>query len=193
MYENVILHKTFNISKGDDIVINEHVNIPRRSMTGILCLFTENFVAGTRDSEKFVNLKITSVNFNIDGMPSKLYSNGMVPGDFWENVGTFLEEALRDRFVCGLRSKQAQKKLLAESKLTWQKALEMATAMESAEKQANQFRTQGTPVNVNAMPARFTKDKKKTQKEQKPCFRCGGSHAPQVCRYQRRKVSLLSI
>ena len=115
MYENVILHKTFNISKGDDIVINEHVNIPRRSMTGILCLFTENFVAGTRDSEKFVNLKITSVNFNIDGMPSKLYSNGMVPGDFWENVGTFLEEALRDRFVCGLRSKQAQKKLLAES------------------------------------------------------------------------------
>ena len=98
--------------------------------------------------------------------------------------GTFLEEALRDRFVCGLRSKQAQKKLLAESKLTWQKALEIATAMESAEKQANQFRTQGTPVNVNAMPARFTKDKKKTQKEQKPCFRCSGSHAPQVCRFK---------
>ena len=101
--------------------------------------------------------------------------------------GTFLEEALRDRFVCGLRSKQAQKKLLAESKLTWQKALEIATAMESAEKQANQFRTQGTPVNVNAMPARFTKDKKKTQKEQKPCFRCGGSHAPQVCRFKDEK------
>ena len=51
--------------------------------------------------------------------------------------GTFLEETLRDRFVCGLRSKQAQKKLLAESKLTWQKALEIATAMESAEKQVN--------------------------------------------------------
>ena len=51
LYENVILHKTFNISKATDSVINEHVNIPRRSMTGILCLFTENFVAGTRDSE----------------------------------------------------------------------------------------------------------------------------------------------
>ena len=28
--------------------------------------------------------------------------------------GTFLEEALRDRFVCGLRNKQTQKRLLAE-------------------------------------------------------------------------------
>ena len=50
-------------------------------MTGILCLFTENFVAGERDSEKFVNPNITSVN--IDRMPNNLYSNGMVSTDFW--------------------------------------------------------------------------------------------------------------
>ena len=41
LYENIVLHKTFNILKDTDTVINEHVNIPRRSMTGILCLFTE--------------------------------------------------------------------------------------------------------------------------------------------------------
>ena len=29
-YENVLLHKTFEISKPDDSVINEHVNVPRR-------------------------------------------------------------------------------------------------------------------------------------------------------------------
>ena len=40
-YENVILHKTFTISKPNDSVINEHINLPRRSMTGVLCLFTE--------------------------------------------------------------------------------------------------------------------------------------------------------
>ena len=55
-------------------------------MTGILCLFTEESAAGTRDSEKFVNPMITSVNFNIDGMPNKLYLKGMVPADFWESL-----------------------------------------------------------------------------------------------------------
>ena len=38
LYENIILHKTFNISKNGDSVISENINIPRRSMTGILCL-----------------------------------------------------------------------------------------------------------------------------------------------------------
>ena len=86
LYENIVLHKTFNISKATDAIINEHVNIPRRSMIGILCLFTEVFTDGTRDSEKFVNPNITSVNFNIDGVPSKLFSNGMVPSDFWQSL-----------------------------------------------------------------------------------------------------------
>ena len=72
--------------KDTDSVINEHVNAPKRSLTGILCLFTEESVAGTRDSEKFVNPMITSVNFNIDGMPNKFYSKGMIPADFWESL-----------------------------------------------------------------------------------------------------------
>ena len=46
LYENIVLHKTFNILKATDTVINEHVNIPRCSMTGILCLFTEESSAG---------------------------------------------------------------------------------------------------------------------------------------------------
>ena len=86
LYENFVLHKTFNISKATDAIINEHVNIPRRSMIGILYLFTEVFTDGTRDLEKFVNPNITSVNFNIDGVPNKLFSNGMVPSDFWQSL-----------------------------------------------------------------------------------------------------------
>jgi len=85
-YENVILHKTFTISKPNDSVINEHINLPRRSMTGILCLFTESYTGGTRDSEKFVNPSITSININVDGMPNRLYSKGMVTSDLWESV-----------------------------------------------------------------------------------------------------------
>ena len=86
LYENIVLHKTFNISKATDTVINEHVNIPRRSMTGILCLFTEESSADKRDSENFVNQKITLVNFNIEGVPNKLFSNGMFPSDFWQSL-----------------------------------------------------------------------------------------------------------
>ena len=86
LYENVILHKSFTISKPNDSVINEHVNLPRRSMTGILLLFEESYDEGKRDSEKFVNPDIKSVNINIDGMPNRLYSRGMVPSDFWESI-----------------------------------------------------------------------------------------------------------
>ena len=86
LYENIVLHKTFNISKATDTVINEQINIPRPSMTGILCLFTEESSADKRDSENFVNSKITSVNFNIDGVPNKLFSNGMLPSDFWQSL-----------------------------------------------------------------------------------------------------------
>ena len=85
-YENVILHKTFPISKPNDSIINEHVNLPRRSMTGVLLLFENDYKDGERDSEKFVNPDIKSVNINIDGMPNQLYSKGMIPSDFWESI-----------------------------------------------------------------------------------------------------------
>ena len=51
-------------------------------MAGILCLFTEAYTAGTRDSEKFVN----SISVNIDGVPNRLFSQGMVPPDAWESI-----------------------------------------------------------------------------------------------------------
>ena len=85
-YENILHHKTFTFSKPNDSVINEQINVPRRSMTGILLLFTENPTAGDRDSEKFVNPDIKSVQINIDGVPNMLYSKGMLPTDQWESI-----------------------------------------------------------------------------------------------------------
>ncbi len=38
------------------------------------------------------------------------------------DLGTYLEEALRDRFVCGLRSENVQKKLLTMTTLTFAEA-----------------------------------------------------------------------
>ena len=85
-YENIILHKEFIISKPNDSVINESINIPRRSMTGILCLFTEDYNAGARDPEKFVNPNITSGDITLDGMPNQLYSKEMVSTGLWESM-----------------------------------------------------------------------------------------------------------
>ena len=85
-YENVLRHKTFTFSKPNDSVINEHVNVLRRSMTGLLFLITAPSDAGTRDSEKIVNPDITSVKIDIDGVPNMLYSRGMISTDLYKSI-----------------------------------------------------------------------------------------------------------
>ena len=50
--------------------------------------------------------------------------------EFWP----FLNDALRDRFICSLRSELVQRQLLAEDKLTLARVLEIAQGMESADK-----------------------------------------------------------
>ena len=54
--------------------------------------------------------------------------------------GDFLDEALRDRLVCGLQNEAIQRRLLTEAKLTFAGALELAKAQEAAELQAKQFK-----------------------------------------------------
>ena len=48
--------------------------------------------------------------------------------------GDYLEEALRDRFVCELRSETTQKQLLTEVDLTFKQAVEVAKGIEAADK-----------------------------------------------------------
>ena len=107
-YENILHHKTFTFSKPNDSVINEHINVPRRSMTGILFLFTENPTAGERGSEKFVNPDIKSVKINIDGVPNMLYSEEMLPTDQWESI--------KQRFPRSLESEVTETKFYTEDK-----------------------------------------------------------------------------
>ena len=47
------------------------------------------------------------------------------------SFGDYLEQALRDRLVCGIRSESIQKRLLAEAELTLKRAVEIAGGMES--------------------------------------------------------------
>ena len=58
--------------------------------------------------------------------------------------GPYLEEAPRDRFVCGLRSEAVQKKLLAREDLSFQDAIRIAQASEQAVEKARQLQSLGT-------------------------------------------------
>ena len=85
MYEHVTHHKTISIAKGTDSIINESINVPRRSMKGlILLLFYEPYVGGARDSEQTFNPDITEVKVVVNGIPNKVYSHGMKTGDLGE-------------------------------------------------------------------------------------------------------------
>ena len=92
----------------------------------------------------------------------------------------YLSEALRDRLVCGLRSENIQKRLLTETDLTLKRAVQVAQAMEAAEKNAKSLKGGEVTLqklsyeNVKQQPADAT-----------PCYRCGGrNHQPQECRFR---------
>ena len=93
--------------------------------------------------------------------------------------GTFLEEALRDRLLCGLKSVQIQKKLLAERDLTFKKAFETAQSMELANKE--DFRDTSVPMDdtINKV-GRYARSGLSTG-EAVSCFRCGGKYSPSGC------------
>ena len=96
--------------------------------------------------------------------------------------GVFLEEALRDRLVCGLKNVQIQKKLLTERDLTFQKAFEMAQSMELAIKE--DFRNVSSPVDESVNKVGKFNSLKQLPDDRGVCFRCGQRHLPSSCRFK---------
>ena len=60
----------------------------------------------------------------------------------------FLDEALRDHFVSGIRSSSIQKRLLTEEELTSAAALQLAQSMESAQNSSTKLQGSETPSAV---------------------------------------------
>lgn len=109
------------------------------------------------------------------------------------NFNSFLEEALRDRLVCGVCSSALRAKLLSEPSLTWEKAKNFATTDSLTQKNMltmeRDYMVQNAIVtrdsnkpnynNSGAYKKTFTKNK---QKEMVNCTKCGRSHAENECR-----------
>ena len=101
-----------------------------------------------------------------------------------------LQDMLRDKLVHGVRHERITNRLLAEKTLTYEKALEFALAIESAEQDTKQLQSTqatATPQVHHSAPARKGRGQNKRpprQGTQITCYRCGGGHAPAQCRFK---------
>ena len=139
------------------------------------------------------------------------------------NYGRVLNDMLRDRLVCGTHNKGIQRRLLVESELTYDKALELALAAEAAEKDAlrltgdNAEDGGSTAVDTGTATATETTVNKlrdppprdtpadtgggKHRGADKPsCYRCGGKHLASscpckdfICHYCKKKGHLAKL
>lgn len=96
----------------------------------------------------------------------------------FEDTKDFLEESLRDRFVCGLRSESVRKHLFNEDKLTFTKAIDLAHTLETASKDA-QLKAEQVPSGSS------TVHKVTSPPQNEVCYRCGRSnHKPDDCHFK---------
>ncbi|XP_072177830.1 uncharacterized protein [Diadema setosum] len=117
------------------------------------------------------------------------------------NFGDFQDRALRDRFVCGLRSERIRSKLMTMSNLTFDVACSTAIQMDLAEKGSKAVRPSASAQHqssgeVHKMyhPAQKTNKAKSTKSSTgtsnhgnrtgKPCYRCSGQHSPMNCPFK---------
>ena len=89
VYDHVSRYKIYPINRETDTKINTTVNSQRRSMKGLLLLFVEPYVAGARDSEKYIFPNLKKVRVTINGSPNMLYNNGIESQDIWTEVSRF--------------------------------------------------------------------------------------------------------
>jgi hypothetical protein len=99
-----------------------------------------------------------------------------------------LNESLRDQFVVGLKDEHTQKKLLAVADLTFVKAIEIAVAVETANKDAIELRGKSNPessVNKVQRHHRPTSSVKTGKQKLFVCYRCNGmNHRPDNCKFK---------
>ena len=104
--------------------------------------------------------------------------------------GAYLDDALRDRFVCGLRSETIQKKLLTETDLTFQRAVEIAHTMETAAENARKLQSPSRAAELMPHSRNIGKVSSNGQGEatKSNCYRCGKSaHKAAQCPFRTAK------
>ena len=85
-YDYVMRERVVPITRGSDTHLNLRVNPQRRSLKGILLLFINPFISGARDSEHYFNPDITNVKVTVNGVPNRVYNEGISGSDMWQEL-----------------------------------------------------------------------------------------------------------
>ena len=101
------------------------------------------------------------------------------------NFGGYLETAIRDQFVCGLRDTKCQKELLCQSELTAEGALQRARAAEVVRRETEGMQD----AIVRKEPEQFPSDGEMNLVYSRIlCYRCGKpGHSAADCRFKTAK------
>ena len=97
---------------------------------------------------------------------------------------------LRDRLVCGVNHLTIQKRLLAEKNQTFEKALEVALAVEAADNDVKQLQKPAATVMYQThsknqcTPRSESTTHRPAISPRSPCYRCLGNHTPQTCNFK---------
>ncbi|CAB4011381.1 Hypothetical predicted protein [Paramuricea clavata] len=98
-YKHVTLMRTSNWDK-DLTIVNENINIPRKSMSAIVLLFTNRV---RTNSEEYIYPNIDKVNLTIEGVPNAVFSQGLHKNKFFEEAKRFFcpmcEKSMADEFM----------------------------------------------------------------------------------------------
>ncbi|CAB3977056.1 Hypothetical predicted protein [Paramuricea clavata] len=98
-YKHVTLMRTSNWDK-DLTIVNENINIPRKSMSAIVLLFTNRV---RTNSEEYIYPNIDKVNLTIEGVPNAVFSQGLPKSRFFEEAKRFFcpmcEKSMADEFM----------------------------------------------------------------------------------------------
>ncbi|CAB4003949.1 Hypothetical predicted protein [Paramuricea clavata] len=98
-YKHVTLMRTSNWDK-DLTIVNEKINIPRKSMSAIVLLFTNRV---RTDSEEYIYPNIDKVNLTIEGVPNAVFFQGLPKNRFFEEAKRFFcpmcEKSMADEFM----------------------------------------------------------------------------------------------
>ena len=107
-FDHVTLMKTTEWDK-DTTLINETINLPRKSMKAVVLLFKSKTPSG---SEEYVYPNIEGVKVTIEGVPNSVYSQGIPKSRFHEEAGRLfgryhncektvpIREFFKDQFAC---------------------------------------------------------------------------------------------
>ena len=85
-YDLVMRERVVPITRGSDTHLTIRVNPQRRSLKGLLLLFINPYNPGARDSEHYFNPDITKVKVTVNGVPSRVYNEGISGKDMWNEI-----------------------------------------------------------------------------------------------------------